>query len=64
MYVQLNVCFQKFTGNNDTDSVKYSYFKGSFETRFLRIYPREYNWPARFKCLRVEVYGCNDNAGE
>ena len=63
MYVQLNDCFQTFTGNNDTDSVKYNYFKGSFETRFLRIYPKEYNRPW-FRCLRVEVYGCNDNAGE
>ena len=63
MYVQLNVCFQKFTGNNDTDSVKYNYFKGSFETRFLRIYPKKYNIPGH-RCLRVEVYGCNDNAGE
>ena len=63
MYVQPNDCFQTFTGNSDTDSVKYNDFKGSFETRFLRIYPKEYN-RRRFRCLRVEVYGCNDNAGE
>ena len=63
MYVPLNVCFQTFTGNRDTDSVKYNNFKGSFETRFLRIYPKRHNGRG-YRCLRVEVYGCNDNAGE
>lgn len=61
--VSLNVHFQEFTGNNDTDTIKYNYFRGTFETRFLKLYPKDYNTRAN-KCLRVEVYGCKDNAGE
>lgn len=61
--VQTNVHFQKFTGNSDTDTVKYTYFRGTFETRFLRIYPKDYNTPG-YRCLRFEVYGCSDNTGE
>ncbi|PFX13438.1 Coagulation factor V [Stylophora pistillata] len=53
---------KKFTGNSDTDTIKYNYFKATFETRFFRIYPKEYNTRG-YRCLRVEVYGCTDNAG-
>ncbi|XP_022809080.1 uncharacterized protein LOC111346052 [Stylophora pistillata] len=52
---------KKFTGNGDTDTIKYNNFRGTFETRILRIYPKRYN-RAGFRCLRVEVYGCSDNA--
>ena len=58
-----NVHFQVFTGNTDTDTIKYNYFRGTFETRFLKLYLKDYN-TAGFKCLRIEVYGCKDNAGE
>ncbi|XP_022809074.1 uncharacterized protein LOC111346051 isoform X2 [Stylophora pistillata] len=51
---------KKFSGNSDTDTVKYNYFRGTFETRFLRIFPKEYNTRG-YRCLRVEVYGCSDN---
>lgn len=38
--------------------------KEPFETRFLRIYPEEYN-TREYRCLElIEVYGCSDNTGE
>lgn len=60
-YQDDNGGMKEFTGNNDTDTVKYNYFSRTFETRFLRIYPKDYNRAAN-RCLRVEVYGCDDDA--
>ena len=62
--VSLNVHLQRFTGNSEKDTIKYDYFQGTFETRFLRIYPEEYN-TREYRCLElIEVYGCSDNTCE
>ncbi|KAL9956765.1 hypothetical protein ACROYT_G038297 [Oculina patagonica] len=51
----------KFTGNSDANSVATNYFRDTFVTRYLRIYPKTYQ---RDMCLRVEVYGCSDQADD
>lgn len=48
---------QTFDGNNDTTSVRYNYFRDTFDTRYLRIYPKTFY---HRMCLRVELYGSND----
>ena len=62
--VSLNVHLQRFTGNSEKGTIKYDYFQRTFETRFLRIYPEEYN-TREYRCLElIEVYGCSDNTCE
>lgn len=62
--VSFNVHLQRFTGNSEKYTIKYDYFQGTFETRFLRIYPEEYN-TREYRCLElIELYGCSDNTGE
>lgn len=62
--VSLNVQLQRFTGNSEKGTIKYEYFQVTFETRFLRIYPEEYN-TREYRCLKlIEVYGCSDNTCE
>ena len=51
---------QTFHGNSDASSVKNNYFRDTFVTRYLRIYPKTYY---NDMCLRVELYGCNDRSG-
>ncbi|XP_074638430.1 uncharacterized protein LOC141896935 isoform X2 [Acropora palmata] len=48
---------QTFHGNSDAFNVKSNYFRDTFVTRYIRIYPKTYY---RHMCLRVELYGCND----
>ncbi|KAJ7376418.1 hypothetical protein OS493_034695 [Desmophyllum pertusum] len=50
-----------FFGNTDANSVKKNYFRDTFVTRYLRIYPKSHN---RDMCLRVELYGCSDQADD
>jgi len=52
---------QTFHGNSDASSVKNNYFRDTFVTRYLRIYPKTYY---RHMCLRVELYGCSNQSGD
>ena len=49
-----------FTGNSNAIGVKTNQFRDTFVTRFLRIHPKEFY---RDMCLRLEFYGCSDEAG-
>ena len=40
--------------------MKTNYFRDTFVTRFVRIYPKAF---INDMCLRVELYGCSDQAG-
>ncbi|XP_044184843.1 uncharacterized protein LOC122964985 [Acropora millepora] len=48
---------QTFHGNSDTFNVKNNYFRDTFVSRYIRIYPKTFE---NEMCLRVELYGCND----
>ncbi|XP_067043518.1 uncharacterized protein [Acropora muricata] len=48
---------ETFDGNHDTFSVKNNYFRDTFVTKVLRIYPKTFKNQI---CMRVELYGCND----
>ena len=50
--------FQKFMmGNNDSNTTVRNNFDPPIITRFLRIYPREFD-KNRWMGMRVELYGC------
>ncbi|CAH3164351.1 unnamed protein product [Porites evermanni] len=50
-----------FTGNSNANDVKTNQFRDTFVTRFLRIHPKEFY---RDMCLRLEFYGCSDEADD
>jgi len=52
---------QTFVGNNDTFSERNNYFRDTFVTRYIRIYPKTFYGNI---CLRVELYGCNDQSDD
>ena len=51
--------FQKISmmGNNDSNTTVRNKFDPPIITRFLRIYPREFD-KNRWMGMRVELYGC------
>lgn len=52
---------KSFIGNSNANSVKLNNLRDTFVTRYLRIYPKDYKYDM---CLRVEVYGCSDQADD
>ncbi|XP_068761278.1 uncharacterized protein [Montipora capricornis] len=52
---------QTFTGNSDAYSVVHNYFRDTFVTRFIRIYPQTYY---NDMCMRVELYGCSNQTDD
>ncbi len=47
-----------FSGNFDSNSVRYNIFKVAIEARFIRIHVIEWHgWPS----LRLEIVGCQGN---
>ena len=66
MFKQRNMFFintkyifrQIWQGNSNGNSIKRNSFGQTIQTRYLRIYPQKTT--SRFRCLRLEVYGCRN----
>ena len=50
------VLCQIWRGNRNGNSIKRNNFGRTIQTRYFRIYPEKTT--SRFRCLRVEIYGC------
>ena len=48
-------CFQKFDGNQESDTVVYNKLRRPVVTRYIRVIPT--HWNNRIS-MRIELYGC------